>query len=850
MKRRAHFIWTHDRKIDHEAYFRLVSREPIRREGDVNQWVCFRKSFEIGPDVSTASIKIACDGRYQLFVNGERAARGPARASPHFMRYDVVDINQFVRHGPNVLAILVHSPGVDLAWYETTRGAWQPVFGDGGLYVEFDAGDPDNQTLIDSDESWRVMEARAWRRDTPRSGWGQDFIEDFDANLFASDWIDPSFDDSAWSCAKILVSKGSAGDEATGRGRHEPFPCLLPREIPQMSEGLARPERIVWARGVAPRPDLPLDQQLYQEELCDAPPEMFSSLETLVRGDEVAATMKTANGADASIMLAFTPYVTGCPFIEIEAAGGEIIDVAAAEAIPGEFSGDTSIPRGLKRPDFLTGAHLFRYRARTGRQTFEKFEWTSVRALQVTVRNAPQGVTIRRVGVRTINYPAAFLGAFACSDPFLTDLWRVGRHTALQCMHDSFEDCPGREKRQWVGDGVIHLDIAEAAFGPSAYPLGRQFLIHASESQRPDGLIQMYAPGDHRENGVIIPDFTLHWIRGVANYYLSTGGVEFAERLFPSVEKSLQWFSRHRDAHGLLADIPFWHFIEWAHIDRAGESAAINALYAQALKSAAELAEAIGYGRAAVRYRSMADAVAAALNERHWSATRGVYVDSVDPETGAQGGRVSQQANALMIAFEIAPRERWRQIISTITDEAVLRFTAAPPIFVAAPPFDENRHVVRANTFFCHFLYEALAKAGRFDLAIRHMRNFYAPMLDTGSTTLWESFEPSASLCHVFSATPVCQLSRHILGVRRKSVGFSAVEIAPQLCGLGRAEGVYPTPHGDINVRWRRAREECIIEVDAPQSVTIDIVAPDGLARGGCVEKVAQGQRSIGARFR
>jgi len=525
-------------------------------------------------------------------------------------------------------------------------------------------------------------------------------------------------------------------------------------------------------------------------------------------------------------MLAFAPYVTGFPYIEINAEGGEIIEVAAAEAIPGEFKDHGIRVEGLKRPDHLTGAHIFRYRARPGRQTFEKFEWTAIRALQVTVRNAPHGLSIRRIGVRTINYPVEFQGAFQCSDALLTKLWDVGRHTALQCMHDAFEDCPGREKRQWVGDGVVHLDIAEAAFGPSAFPLGRQFLVHVAESQRADGLTQMFAPGDHRENGVIIPDFTLHWIRGVSNFCALTSDIDLATQLFPSVEKALHWFARQEDEHGLIANAPFWHFIEWAHVGRAGESAPINALYSVALGAAARLADLVGYGPAAERYAARRDKVSEALNSRFWDATRRAYVDQVDPVTGEQGKRVSQQTNALMVAFSIAPKKRWREIIETITNEDDLRFTAAPPIFIQAPLFDETRHIVRANTLYCHFLYEAMAKVGRFDLAIDHMRRFYTPMLEAGATTLWESFEPSASLCHVFSATPVYQLSRHVLGVRR--IGPAAYRIAPQFCNLDQASGVYPAADGDIAIDWRRQNGACHIEVEAPIGVTVEITAPNG----------------------
>ncbi len=827
MHRRANFIWKPDQKIDHEAYFKLVASAPLRREDEHNQWVFFRNSLTLPARPDSAKIKITCDGRYQLFINGEFVSRGPSRASPHFMRYDVIELVNFLHAGANSIAILVHSPGVDLAWYETTKGAWQPIFGDGGLYVELDAHSDTKTFELLSDTSWKCLTAPAWRQDAPRTGWGQDFIEDFDANLHPAGWKKTEFDDSNWPEAQLLVSHGDAAEQATGRGSYKPFPSLTPREIPQLAEQPVSPAQVIWCQSIAPRPDLDVDQRLYQEECSAAANGMFANPNGLLTADGDATIVTTMDGKDVTILLRFDPYVTGFPRIDIEAKGGEIIEVAAGEALPGEFN-DQDPNSGLKRPDHLTFAHLFRYTAKPGRQQFEKFEFTAIRALQITVRNAPNGLKIHHAEVNSTNFPAQFDGAFSCNDPVLNQLWDVGRHTALQCMHDAFEDCPGREKRQWVGDGVVHLDIAEAAFGPSAYSLGRQFLQHAAESQRVDGLLQMYTTGDHRGDGVFIPDFTLHWIIGVEKYWLSSGDENLLEQLYPNIEKALAWFARQTDHNNLLANIPFWHFIEWADIGRNGESAPINALYAAALASASRLAKRIESKRARKRYADLSDQVKRALNARHWSENRQAYVDEVDPETGKQGTRISQQTNALMIAFDLAPTDRVSTIIDTISDEKTLKFTAAPPIFVHAPEFHEEKDVVRANTLYCHFLYEAYARSGRYDLVLDHMRNYYQPMLEAGATTLWESFEPSASLCHVFSATPVYQLSRYSLGVQPVSGGFKKVRFAPQFGDLDHADGAYPTPLGQVAVSWKRAPDGIALSLQAPADMEVEIVAPPG----------------------
>ena len=259
---------------------------------------------------------------------------------------------------------------------------------------------------------------------------------------------------------------------------------------------------------------------------------------------------------------------------------------------------------------------------------------------------------------------------------------------------------------------------------------------------------------------------------------------------------------------------------------RRGEAAPLNAVYVGALRAAATLATALGWPRAAARHAGQAERVAAAIARRHWDARRGVYVDGVDPATGAQDPRVSQHANAGAILWDIGPRDRWPAMIARITDSARLTFTAAPPIAPEGDTLDEEAGVVLANTFFSHFVYRALARAGRFDLALRLIRERYGPMLRRGATTLWESFEPSASLCHGFSATPVYQLSAEVLGVTPLEPGFARFRLAPTPVDLAWARGVVPTVHGDVAVSWERDGERLRIEVDVPEGT--EAVRADG----------------------
>jgi hypothetical protein len=286
--------------------------------------------------------------------------------------------------------------------------------------------------------------------------------------------------------------------------------------------------------------------------------------------------------------------------------------------------------------------------------------------------------------------------------------------------------------------------------------------------------------------------------------------------------------------------MPYRHFMDWAGVGRAGEPAALNAQLAGAFRVAAELARAVDWEREADRLAARAAAIAAALNARHWDARRGVHVDVVDPVTGEREPRVSQHGNAAIALWGDAPAGRVAQSLERITSSNRLTFTPAPPIAPTGQTLDGEEGVVLANTFYSHFVYDALAKHGRLEDALRLMRERYGPMLARGATTLWESFEPTASLCHGFSATPTYQLSRRVLGVGPAAPGFARIVLSPDLAGLGRASGVVPTPHGDMDAEIERSGDGIVARYRIPAGCEIDAVAAPGLALAGAPARAGE----------
>ena len=70
-----------------------------------HQVILARKAFRLAR-TGQGTLKIAVDGSYRLFVNGEWVADGPARSWPEAFQYDEIDVSPYLLAGQNELAII------------------------------------------------------------------------------------------------------------------------------------------------------------------------------------------------------------------------------------------------------------------------------------------------------------------------------------------------------------------------------------------------------------------------------------------------------------------------------------------------------------------------------------------------------------------------------------------------------------------------------------------------------------------------------------------------------------------------------------------------------------------------
>ena len=793
---RARWIWCEPPRLTFDG------GRPTLARGTGARLACFRRRIALETVPPVAPARMVSDGRHVVWVNGREVARGPVRSDPRRLAYDHVDLAPHLVEGTNVIAVLVCFYGEANAWWMPAPATYG--LGAGAFAFEARLGDG----WLASDAEWRTLAPTTWTMRRP-AGIGGTPLEVCDARGLPAGWHVTGFDDAAWSAAAELSAThiGTGGDP---RPPTYPFGALAPRPIPQLG-GPERPARVVQVRRVAgaATDEDPVLQVDTDDASASGPAETPAAW---------PLRLEAADGV-ALVTVDFGEETCGTLRLDLDAPAGARIDVAVAEAV-------STVGR-LERLGQHSG---FRYVARGTDDRFETLDPVGVRVARLAVRSPGGPVVLRAVTLKERLCPRPAGAEFACSDPGLERIWQVGRRTVDCCSLDAYVDCPSREQRAWTGDGVVH-QMVDLATNPD-WRLARRY-VELAATPRPDGMLPMAVASDFAAaDATIIPDWALHWVRGLWNLWRWTGDRDLVARHLGPAEGVLRWFVPYQGVEGLLGDVTGWLIADWAAVGTRGTSAVVNALWARALRDFAEMATWLGdAGRARwaeAEWERVRDAF-----ECFWDARRGLYVDEI---VGGRPGRaVSQHANAAAVAAGLVPPERMPEVMAAILDPArLVRATwllpgrTSPPedgdmyagagYLVAGPPepwWDVEREIVAAQPFFRYVVHDAVAAAGMTGRIAALCRDWEA--LLPRSPTTWSETWHGGSRCHGWSSTPTRDLVVYTLGVTPAVPGYDVARVAPALGALAWARGRVPTPHGMVEVAVDRER----VEVTSPVPVEV-----------------------------
>ncbi|MFO7696040.1 MAG: alpha-L-rhamnosidase N-terminal domain-containing protein, partial [Anaerolineae bacterium] len=635
----GHWIWLPEEAVEPSGFWTArTERNPTETHG------LFRKSIELAEVPERVPARITADSRYILYVNGVEVGRGPIRSQPRRLHYDLYDLAPYLKTGVNVVVVHVEC-------YSRANSFWMPPVPNNSLGVRgvmvFEAHLGDG--WLTSDDSWRAIKTDAWRSDWLEEGahhYGVP-LEVVDARRLDPEWHLPGFDDSTWGLA-ILVPAMHIGGFRRTQPPTDPYGPLYARPIAQLGGERVTPATIL----------VETLQGTVETSLGSPMGRVQSTLEReITEARSVALPLPVDIPAEGAVRLTVDMgrIVSGLVELDVVALPGTEFDLSyTEEPLRASFTMDR----------MAAGA---RYIARGHDDVFTFTHSIGLRYIYLLVHGAPGPARIWHIDVRESLYPWQGDATFACSDEEINRIYAAGRRTVHLNSHDAFTDCPTREQRAWVGDGVVHQMVHLAT--NTDWRLARHF-CSLGNSPRSDGILPMGAACDiELANGHTIPDWSLHWAHGVHNLYLYLGDRDEIKAFMPTIERVLRWYAPYQTEGGALKDVPEWNLVDWSSVSTEDTSSLITALWARGLREFAEMADWLEE-RASQRWAEGLYERARAGMELFWDEARGSYVDHV--VDGAQRPEMSQLAGALAIVSGTAPRERWSRIVDTITNPATL----------------------------------------------------------------------------------------------------------------------------------------------------------------------------------
>jgi hypothetical protein len=794
----GHWIWVPEEPVLPSGGF-SAAIDPNARQSDG----LFRKTFALDRVPDRVPARITADSRYVLLVNGREVGRGPVRSQFRRLHYDLYDLAPHLVAGDNVLAVHVR-------YYGQEKAFWMPAtpnrtLGRYGVMVfECDLGEPG---WLVSDSTWKAHRSVAWDHDAADE---REYaaagvpVEVFDARRFPTDWAAPEFDDGSWGGAQVVPAMMS-GLYRSQPPTH-PYGPLYPRPIGPLGGEVRLPASI---------------------QVETIPAVAFASGSSpMDRVDEALGSPRQGRPVERRLPVRVEVPAAGAVWMKIDM--GRIVSGLVQfelEAAPGtelELSYTEEPIRAVSQFGRMRVGS--RYIARGTADSFCLFDSIGFRYAYVVAHAVAGPMVLASFAVREHLHPWRGIASFECSDPRLEQIFQAGIRTVQLCSPDAFVDCPTREQRAWSGDGVVDQMVTLAA--NRDWRLAKRYLDLA-DSPRSDGILPMFTCSLYElTGGFTLPDWSMHWVHGVYNWYRYTGDREAVLAWLPTVARILRWYAPYQTAAGPLKDLPEWNLVDWSSVSTTDTSSLLTAEWARALREFAELAAWLGEDSsrqwAEARYEK-----AKAGFEAFWDERRGSYVDHI--VDGVPQPEMSQIAGALAIVSGLAPRERWGRIVDTITDDEhlVVRSWAGggqseekfeqQQRGIYEIDWDAENEIVMAEPFMSYVVHDALVLAGRADLLPdRYLR--WMEFLKDGYDTIGEIWG-GGTHAHGWSCTPARDMLIYTLGVSPAEPGFARARIAPRLGRLEWVKGHVPSPAGPILVE--ASRDE--VTVDSPLAFELDL---------------------------
>ncbi len=438
-----------------------------------------------------------------------------------------------------------------------------------------------------------------------------------------------------------------------------------------------------------------------------------------------------------------------------------------------------------------------------GAETWEpRFTYRGFRYAELT--GLPTAPTPETITAFMVHSDAPETGAFRSSNETLNAIQHNLLWGLKGNLHSVPTDCPQRDERLgWTGDAEAFAPTA--AWNLEMAPFLDKWLRDLADSQLEDGAITDVAPA--MGWGAAAPAWgdvitIVPWV-----LYQRYGDRRALEESYEPMRRWVEYMRAH--SSGDLYERGGYG--DWIAVERTPSEPIGSAYYYLSTRILADTAAVLGKPDDARSYGALAERIRAAFLAKH-----------LDPESHQFPG-ATQTANVLPLAFGIVPPNLAPAVAANVRQNVLDHDSHLTTGFLGTGP-----------------LLPVLSDYGWHDLAyqVAGQRTYpsWGYMVEKGATTIWELWNsdtegPGMNSRNHFALGAVGDwFYQYVLGLRPDphKPGFQRFIVEPRPVGdLTWAEGHYDSVHGTISVRWLRSERGSLrVQVEVPANTAATVILP------------------------
>lgn len=325
------------------------------------------------------------------------------------------------------------------------------------------------------------------------------------------------------------------------------------------------------------------------------------------------------------------------------------------------------------------------------------------------------------------------------ADEQIKRIYEAGVETFRQNTYDIFMDCPSRERAGWLCDSFFTSRVEHLMSGKSTVERAflSNFMMEKEYLYIPKGMIPMCYPADHTD-GNYIPNWAMWYVLELQEYLKRTGDVSFVSSVKDKIYALCNFFKGFENSDGLLCHLKGWVFVEWSECNNLTQDInyPTNMLYYMFKNAIYEL-----YGDEKFKNEALA------LKETIRKKCKGemfFFENAKIDENGNEviSGKVTETCQ--YYAFYTG--------VATIESDKALWDTLVRDFGSGRKKNNKYPDVYFSNAFIGNYLrLDLLKNAGLYDTLEADIRGYFDYMaLETG--TLWENDTSRASCNHGFAS--------------------------------------------------------------------------------------------------